>query len=214
MLQFPPTTRKGIRLPKESFYNRMTLPTDIKRSFVEDIDHIVWSNTLNADTLNVNDSEEVRCIEVLTVTLKNRECNYKTFEVIEKSFPRHLLFVLRHHQDIRLLIHYKEEYENVNAKFRIIETYMTGWEPAENVQLTLSGFDLQRIYHNFVYQIAGDRLHKQPDKALSQTVEESIKVDKIKKQIARLEAKLHNENQFNIQIELSNKIKELKRQLL
>ena len=121
MIQFPSSTRKGIRLPKESFYTHATLTPAIKRAMVDDIEQIVWSHTLTAETLNVNASDKVRQIDVLTVTLKKRECNEKIFEVIEKAIPRHILFLLRFKDECRLLIHFKEAYENVKGKYRIVE---------------------------------------------------------------------------------------------
>lgn len=148
MIQFPSSTRKDIRLPKESFYTHATLTPAIKRAMVDDIEQIVWSHTLTAETLNVNVSDKVRQIDVLTVSLKKSDCNEKIFEVIAKAIPRHILFVLRFKNECRLLIHFKEAYENVKGKFRIVELYTTDWQPEEEVSLSITGFDLERIYHN------------------------------------------------------------------
>jgi len=211
MLQFPPSTQKHTRLPKESFYAQMNLTNELKRSFVEDIENIIWSNILTSDSLNTGKSDVVKQIDVLNVSLKKRDCNYKIFEAIEKIIPRHLLFVLKHDNDVQLLVHYKEEHENAKNKYRILQCYKTEWEKAENVYLNISGLDLERIYHNFVYQIAGNKLQKEPEIDISEAVDRSIEKEKIRKQIERLEAKKRKENQFNIQIEISNKIKELKK---
>ncbi|MDD4411865.1 MAG: DUF4391 domain-containing protein [Bacilli bacterium] len=211
MLQFPPSTQKHTRLPKESFYAQMNLTNELKRSFVEDIESIIWSNILTSDSLNTGKSDVVKQIDVLNVSLKKRDCNYKIFEAIEKIIPRHLLFVLKHDNDVQLLVHYKEEHENAKNKYRILQCYKTEWEKAENVYLNISGLDLERIYHNFVYQIAGNKLQKEPEIDISEAVDRSIEKEKIRKQIERLEAKKRKENQFNIQIEISNKIKELKK---
>ena len=213
MIEFPSSTRKDIRLPKESFYTHATLTATVKRAMVDDIEQIVWSHTLTAGTLNVNASDKVRQIDVLTVTLKKRECNEKIFEVIEKAIPRHILFVLGFKNECRLLIHYKEAYANVIGKYRIVETYSTNWQPEEDISLSFSGLDLERIYHNFVYQIAGNKLTKEPGMDLCKAVEQHQEAEKIRKKIARLEAKMRKEVQFNLQLQLSAEIKELKKQL-
>jgi hypothetical protein len=213
MIQFPSSTRKDIRLPKESFYTHATLTPAIKRAMVDDIEQIVWSHTLTAETLNVNASDKVRQIDVLTVTLKKREYNEKIFEMIEKAIPRHILFILRFKNECRLLIHYKEVYENVKGKFRIVEAYSTDWQPEEEVSLTISGLDLERIYHNFVYQIAGNKLTKEPGRDLGKSVEQHQEAEKIRNRIARLEDKMRKEVQFNLQLQLSAEIKALKKQL-
>lgn len=213
MTPFPSSTRKDIRLPKESFYTHATLTPAIKRAMVDDIEQIVWSHTLTAETLNVNASDKVRQIDVLTVTLKKRECNEKIFEVIEKAIPRHILFLLRLKNECRLLIHYKEAYENVKGKFRIVELYTTDWQPEEEVSLSITGLDLERIYHNFVYQIAGNKLTKEPGRDLGKSVEQHQEAEKIRNRIARLEDKMKKEIQFNLQLQLSAEIKALKKQL-
>ena len=214
MLEFPSSTRKDIRLPKESFYTHATLTSTVKRAMVDDIEQIVWSHTLTAGTLNVNASDKVRQIDVLTVTLKKRECNEKIFEVIEKAIPRHILFVLGFKNECRLLIHYKEAYENVIGKYRIVETYSTNWQPEEDISLSFSGLDLERIYHNFVYQIAGNKLTKEPGRELGKAVEQHQEAEKIRNRIARLEDKMKKEVHFNLQLQLSAEIKALKKQLL
>lgn len=213
MTPFPSSTRKDIRLPKESFYTHATLTPAIKRAMVDDIEQIVWSHTLTAETLNVNASDKVRQIDVLTVTLKKRECNEKIFEVIEKAIPRHILFLLRFKNECRLLIHFKEAYENVKGKFRIVELYTTDWQPEEEVSLSITGLDLERIYHNFVYQIAGNKLTKEPGRELGKAVEQHQEAEKIRNRIARLEDKMRKEVQFNLQLQLSAEIKALKKQL-
>jgi len=213
MIQFPSSTRKDIRLPKESFYTHATLTPAIKRAMVDDIEQIVWSHTFTAETLNVNASDKVRQIDVLTITLKKRECNEKIFEVIEKAIPRHILFIIRFKSEYRMLIHYKEAYENVKGKYRIVESFTTEWQPEEEVSLSISGLDLERIYHNFVYQIAGNKLTKEPGRELGIAVERHQEAEKIRKKIARLEDQLSKEVQFNLQLQLSVEIKNLKKKL-
>lgn len=213
MVIFPSSTRKDLRIPKESFYTHTTLTPIVKRAMVEDVEQIVWSHTLTAETLNVNGSDKVRQIDVLTVFLKKRECNENIFEVIERAIPRHILFILRFKSECRLLIHYKEEYENVRGKFRIVEIYSTDWQPEEEVTLSITGLDLERIYHNFVYQIAGNKLTKEPGWELSKAVEQHREAEKIRNRIARLEAQMRKEVQFNLQLQLSTEIKNLKKKL-
>jgi len=213
MIEFPSSTRKDIRLPKESFYTHAALTPAIKKAMVDDVEQIFWSHALTAETLNVNANDKVRQIDVLTVTLKKRECNEKIFEVIEKAIPRHILFVLRFKNECRLLIHYKEAYENVKGKYRIVESYTTDWQPEEKVSLSITGLDLERIYHNFVYQIAGNKLTKEPGRELAKAIEQNQEAEKIRNRIARLEDKMKKEIQFNLQLQLSAEIKALKKQL-
>src|SRR5690554_298272 len=213
MVLFPSSTRKGIRLPKESFYTHATLTPTVKRAMVDDVEQIVWSHSLTAETLNVNSNDKVRQIDVLTITLKKRECNEKIFEVIERAIPRHIFFILRFKSECRLLIHFKEAYENVKGKYRIVESYFTDWQLWEEISLSITGLDLERIYHNFVYQIADNKLTKEPGRELAKAIEQNQEAEKIRNRIARLEDKMRKEVQFNLQLQISTEIKELKKKL-
>lgn len=133
--------------------------------------------------------------------------------MIEKAIPRHILFILRFKNECRLLIHFKEVYENVKGKFRIVESYTTDWQLWEEISLSITGLDLERIYHNFVYQIAGNKLTKEPGRELAKAIEQNQEAEKIRNRIARLEDKMRKEVQFNIQLQLSAEIKALKKQL-
>ncbi len=104
-------------------------------------------------------------------------------------------------------------YEYVKGKYRIVETYSTEWQPEEEVSLSISGLDLEHIYHNFVYQIAGNKLTKEPGRELGIAVERHQEAEKIRKKIARLEDQLSKEVQFNLQLQLSAEIKNLKKKL-
>ncbi len=213
MIAFPPSTHKGLRLPKESFYTHATLTPVLKRAMVDDVEQIVWSHTLTAGTLNVNANDKVRQIDVLTIILRKRDYNEKIFEVIEKAIPRHILFILRFKNECRLLIHFKEAYENVKGKYRIVESYTTDWQPEEEVSLSITGLDLERIYHNFVYQVAGNKLKKESGRELGKAIEQNQDTEKIRNRIARLEDKMRKEVQFNLQLQISTEIKELKKKL-
>ncbi len=213
MLTFPTASNKGLRLPKESFYKHTVLTAPLKKAMVEDIEQIVWSHTLTAETLKVNKNEKVQQIDVLSISLKKRDYNQKVLALIEKTIPRHILFILRFKSEIRLLIHYKEAWENQKGKFRIVETYSTDWQPEEEIYLSITGLDMERIYHNFVYQIAGNKLDKVAGRELSKVVKQNQETEKIRKKIALLEEKLRKEVQFNIQVQLSTEINNLKKKL-
>lgn len=67
--------------------------------------------------------------------------------------------------------------------------------------------------HNFVYQIAGNKLDKVAGRELSKAVKQNQEAEKIRKKITRLEDQLRKEVQFNIQVQLSTEINNLKKKL-
>lgn len=210
-MKFPESTFFGKRIPKESFYQRVDMNPSIKRSFIDDIDQIVWQNKLSPETLNISPGTRVLEIEVFHISLKRKEYNPKVIEVIEKSIPKHLLFILKFEGESKALINYKEESESQKGKFKMIDSYSTDWLPEENLTLSLEGLNTDQIYDGFIRQIARFEYltDDQPDD-ISQSVERAQTIAKLEKKIADLEAKKRKEKQFNKQLQISNEIKVLK----
>lgn len=72
---------------------------------------------------------------------------------------------------------------------------------------------MDAAYENFVYQIAGKALQKKENQSLQEAVEKAEKVKILNRQIEVLEAKIRREKQFNVQVKLSDELKELKKEL-
>ena len=70
---------------------------------------------------------------------------------------------------------------------------------------------MDKVYDNFVYQVAGSKIEKTDGVELSQTIQQSQEVEKIKKRIAELENKKRKEMQFNLQLKIANEIRELRK---
>ena len=76
--------------------------------------------------------------------------------------------------------------------------------------ITHSRFNLDQVYENMVYQIAGEAITKQPDTQLKTNIQLTQKQEKTLRKIADLEKKLRNEQQFNIQMKIAKEIRELR----
>lgn len=207
---FPESTYIGKRIPKEGFYSTLDLNAAQKRAFVEDIESIVWRNLLSENTLNVSKGEKVTQIDVIQINLKRREYNKTILDGIEKAIPRHLVFILAIKNSRQFCINYKEEYQK--GRFRVVESFVTDWINENDAVLKIQGHDLDTVYENFVYQIAKGKIAKTDGVELSETVQQSQEIEKLKKRIATLEAKKRKEKQFNMQLKIANEIKRLKKQ--
>lgn len=211
MIQFPESTYIGKRIPKDGFYTVAELTATQKRAFVDDIELILWRNLLSDNTLNVSKGEKVSQIDIVQINLKRKEYNKIILDVIEKAIPRHLLFILKFNEQYQLCLNYKEEYQK--GKFKIVETYTTDWLADSEVKLNIQGLDLDKVYDNFVYQIASGKIAKTEGVTLSETIQQSQEIEKLKKRITELENKKRKEKQFNIQLRIANEIKSLKNTL-
>ncbi len=205
---FPESTYIGKRIPKEGFYSKADLNATQKRAFVEDIESIVWRNLLSENTINVSKGEKVTQIDIIQINLKRREYNKTILDVIEKAIPRHLVFILTINNSRQLCINYKEEFQK--GKYKIVESFSTDWLNDGEAVLNIQGHDLDRVYENFVYQIAKGRIEKNDGLELSEVIQKSQEIEKIKKRIVALEVKKRKEKQFNMQLKIANEIKRLR----
>jgi hypothetical protein len=205
---FPESTYIGKRIPKEGFYSKADLNATQKRAFVEDIESIIWRNLISENTLNVSKGEKVAQIDFIEIKLKRKEYNKSILEIIEKAIPRHLVFILTFNSSCKLCINFKEEYQKGN--YKILESFSTDWLNDGEAVLNIQGHDLDRVYENFVYQIAKGRIDKNDGLELSEVIQQSQEVEKIKKRIADLEEKKRKEKQFNMQLRIANEIKRLR----
>lgn len=213
MLNFPKSTFYGKKIPKEKFYAKLDISSAMKRCFVEEIDQIVWQNKLATSTLNVSAGTKVIEIDVLEVSLKKKECTYSVFEFLDKNLPNHTVFLITFAQEGQLLINYKESIENRVGKHKITANYKTDWMPLDQIQLSIDGLNLDKVYESFVAQIAVNKLVITEQTDLKLAILEAQAKDKLQKEILVLESRIKNEKQFNIQVKLSTKLKKLKNNL-
>lgn len=83
----------------------------------------------------------------------------------------------------------------------------------DELPLKLEGLNVDAVYENFVYQIAGDTLQANGNESLQDAVERDEKMQSLKKQIEVLQAKIRKEKQLNVQMKLNSELKKLKKEL-
>ena len=79
--------------------------------------------------------------------------------------------------------------------------------------IKIDGLDIDKVYENFVRQIAGDILKSDKQESLQDTVLRDEKKRELKKQIANLQTKMRREKQLNKQVSLNTEIKRLRNEL-
>jgi len=213
MLDFPKSTVFGRRIPKEKFYTHMEIDTALRQRFIAGIESIVWQNKLSKSTLNVAEGKSVIEIDILEVFLKKQESDYKLLEFMDKNLPHHIVFILRYGENAQIVVNYKTASENGTGWFKIGATYWTDWMNYESLSLAVDGLSLDKVYENFILQVAGEKLKISDDSSLGDAVEKAKEREKLEAQIAALEAKIQKEKQFNVQVKLNQELRRLKEKL-
>jgi len=219
MLGLPRSTEYGKRIPKQKFYDNLSISSDLKCVFVEQIATVYWSNKISADTLNVAAGEIVKEIEAFTIRLNQRSLDTRVLQQIDKQIPYYILFVLEYEDKVQAWIGYKEPSLAGTNSFKVNSYYNTEWMPPNDLTLKIAGLSMDAVYDGCVRQIAGERLgFKTADiegttESLKDAVERDLKRQRLVKEIAALESKIAKEKQFNKQVELNAELKRLRKEL-
>lgn len=210
MLNFPKETCLNKMIAKTKFYERANVSSALKNSFVNDIEKITWINKLSSQTLNV-ESGEISEIEVFHIKLKVKNFNHKIIETIDKSIPYYILYVLEYEGLYQLCIGYKEKNSaDSKNKASVLKYFSSQWmsEPVIKVQ----GNKLDTIYENFITQLSDNQINISDDADLKSEVKKSIEISDLDKEIDNLKKQMKRAKQYDEQIRLNRKIKELQKQ--
>lgn len=212
MHDFPLSTEFNKRIPKQKFYKNLSVSPILKRIFVEQIRVIWWRNKIAPSIMNLAAGETVTEIEVFEVCLSTPQLDEAVLRQIDKEIPYHILFLLEYEGKYQAWTAYKEAAGSGTNAFKVGTYYHTDWMKEAALPLKLDGLNTDKVYENFVRQIAGEALS-----GAGETLKESVERDKrrqeLQKQIAILQVKVRREKQLNKQVELNTKLKQLRRQL-
>lgn len=210
MLGLPKSTEFNKRIPKQKFYENLSVTSAMKTAFTEQIKSIYWRNKLAATTLNLAPGKLVTEIEVFEIRLTSPDLDEDILCLIDREIPYHILFLLEYDRKYQAAMGYKEASSSGKASFKVERYYRTVWLTEEKLSLHLEGLTIDAVYENFIRQIAGDRLVGNENTTLKESVEQQKQREQIEKQIAALETKMKKEKQLNRKMELKAEIKKLR----
>jgi hypothetical protein len=213
MLGLPKTTAFNRRIPKQKFYENLSVTPALKRVFVDQIKGIYWKNKIATTTMNLAAGETVTEIEIIEVRLNNPELDVSVLRQIDKEIPYHIIFLLEYNGKYQAWTAYKEEAATGRSAFKVGTYYHTDWLPEHELQLKVDGINIDTVYENFVRQIAGETLQTDSNETLKESVERDERRQQMEKQIATLQAKVRKEKQLNKQVQLNTELKKLRKEL-
>lgn len=215
MIGLPKSTEFNRRIPKQKFYENLSISPTLKRVFMDQIKVIYWRNKVAATTMNLAAGDAVTEIEVFEVRLNGPQLDESVLRQIDKEVPYHILFILEYEGKYQAWTAYKEAAGSRANTFKVGNYYHTNWLVEEALPLKAEGLSVDKVYENFVRQIAGDALRTVEDK--TETLRESVERDKrrraLEKQISTLQMKICKEKQLNKQVQLNVELKRLKKEL-
>ena len=212
MLGLPQSTEFNKRIPKQKFYEHITVSPALKKSFVDQIRMIYWRNKVAATTVNLAPGTIVDEVEVFEIKLNSASLDEAVLQQIDREISYHIIFLLEYEGKLQAWTAYKEKTPTANAAFKVGKYYHTEWMTEAELPIRIDGLNLDAVYENFVRQIAGDALKADSGESLKASVERDEKKKQLEKQIAALENKMRREKQLNRQMEMNAELKRLKRE--
>lgn len=213
MLGLPKSTEFDRRIPKQKFYENLTVTPEIKRIIVEQIKTIYWRNKIAPTTLNLAEGKIVTEIEIFEIRLEESKLDEAVLRQIDKEVPYHIVFLLEHGGKYQAWTAYKEALSSGNNAFKVGTYYHTDWLNEEELPIKIDGLDIDKVYENFVRQIAGEALKTDKQESLQEAVQRDAKRQELKRQIASLQTKVRREKQLNKQVQLNAELKRIKNEL-
>ncbi len=213
MLGFPKSTVFDRRIPKQKFYENLSVTPALNRIFVDQIKTIYWRNKIAPSTMNLAAGEAVTEIEVFEVRLSVPQLDVSVLKQIDKEIPYHILFLLEFEGKYQAWTAYKEAAESGSSAFKVGTYYHTDWLPEQELPLKVDGLSTDAVYENFVRQIAGEALQGDSTESLKESVERDAHRQELQKRIDVLQAKIRKEKQLNKQVQLNAELKRLKKDL-
>lgn len=213
MLGLPQSTEFNKRIPKQKFYEHITVSPALKKSFVDQIRMIYWRNKVAATTVNLAPGTIVDEVEVFEIKLNSASLDEAVLRQIDREISYHIIFLLEYEGKLQAWTAYKEKMPAANAVFKVGKYYHTEWMTEAELPIRIDGLNLDAVYENFVRQIAGDALKADSGESLKASVERDEKKKQLEKQIAALENKMRREKQLNRQMEMNVELKKLRKEL-
>jgi len=201
VLDFPSKAAVGRIMPKEAFYKRLVLSSDLRNKFVSDIKRITMEYKLSPDTLNVENAGEISEILVLSIELKKKDVDYRIIENIARQNAHKLLFLLKFGDEGQLALYYNK-------------LYKTKWTPLTEINLVTNGLNIGDIWEGYIEQIAiQEEVTKNEDLSVDEKLMKQEVILNLQKEIDRLEKRSRKEKQPKKRFELFTQLLKMKKKL-
>ena len=195
----PKQTQVNKSIPKNAFDSYIN--SKQKKLFVDIIERIRWTNKLSVETINL-EGKEISEIQIFEVALRQKDNIEKLLEIIDKSIPYHIIFVLNFEDQVKISVAQKHLHPTNENNTVIVWTFKSEWLNKDLIkyQLNLKG-TLDSVIKDFCIQLSGKK--ENVDLSLNELVEKESQIEKLEKKINKLKSQIKRTKQFNRKVELN-----------
>lgn len=207
LYRWPIAAKFGSRVPKEKFYERGTVTSVVKESFVTEVQRITWAYKLAEATINLPATPAVPEVQVFQVDAKNDDVPEPALTAIDKAIPFPIIFEITRDDGAKRSVRMVAAHKQLGAAAPKVSAYFsTGWQPADAERQPLpTAITLASLYTALLDPLTP--VSSRPGEEVSELAARLQAVQKLEREIAVLERKLRTEPQLNRKIELRRALK-------
>ncbi len=231
LYHYPSTAKVDKIIPKNKFYQRGSANHRIERLFVEQVESIRWAYKLSPHTINLNDSETIKEIQIFSIVSRVERLDTEVLQFIDKLIPSPIIFEIVFEDKIKVIANYKRQSQADSQKFVLGKYYATDWQDLTQREDLPIVFGIADLYEYFIEQLLLSTNKASPNVVLIPnikanlstthqkiaSIEEKIahteKLALLTKQINELQKRIYKEKQFNRQVEMNLQLQTLQKQL-
>lgn len=143
MLGLPPSTEVKRPLPKAQLFKRFDWTASQRERFDAEVLRLDFVNWISPRTIPaIAVGSEVSEIFVVEVSLKTRDFDMKNINLLAKSIPQHIVYVLRYSDEVMIALYHTK-------------LFITDWQflTPNSSFLTIQSLTLDAVWENIVRQI-------------------------------------------------------------
>ena len=216
LFAYPKQAEFGRVLPKNKIYAHSGASTRLKDLFVEQVDQIVWRYKLAPETINLAAKPGVPEIQVFAIQLKTSELHRDVLRCIDGAVQFPIIFELTQSQGAeartQVVAAYKRPSEVGATNWVCSDYFESGWMPATSERAPLPlALDLGGLYELLLHRLVP--IAPRTQEPLRNLIARTEAVMTKAKEVAKTEASLAKEKQFNRKVEINSNLRQLRAEL-
>lgn len=216
LFAYPKQAEFGRVLPKNKIYEHSGANTRLKDLFVAQVEQIVWRYKLAPETINLPAKPGVPEIQVFAIQLKTAELHRDVLRCIDGAVQFPIIFELTQGQGAeartQVVAAYKRPSEADAASWVCSDYFESGWMSATSERAPLPlALDLGGLYEQLLHRLMP--IAPRTQEPLRDLVARTEAVMTKAKEVAKAEARLAKEKQFNRKVEINAALRQLRTEL-
>lgn len=217
LFAYPKNAAFGRMVSKEAIYRHSTLSGKVKELFVRQIERITWQYKLAPETINIPATPAVPEIQVFRIQLRQEECAPEILAAIDRAVQFPVLFELCYQERVRGVAAYKRPQGAAAGagpgRWEMSVPFFGPWLAQDAERMPLPHvLNLEALYAALLRPLLP--YPAKPNESLAEQITRIEAIDSVQYEIARCEARLYREKQFNRKIGINHELRQLRQKFL